>query len=280
MTEATLATITNEHLDTGEDNADNSGNYAKNGMIYKDLCKVFRHTQESINDFTELLLDAIQNKIWLGFINPVSGEFCSFIHHKADGSIDEKVSFKLWLATGEKKGGLGITDISQLASLCANDKNICDQVFPLLADNGSVFVTNKLREAQGEPPIKKVSKARQHFLKKIQTAPEIVKYFFFDLDLPQSFILNVLSKLEELPEETQAEIIDKLDDLQDDLNVIANKHEMEELIAGVVGFKLRYSVTLDFDNIDYTAKKICEVSDKDGIKLLIEQLQNLLTSLE
>lgn len=280
MPEANLATM--ENITTGEDLAsvDSSGDYAKNGMIYKDLCKVFRHTQESMKDFTELLLNAIQNKIWLGFINPASGEFCSFVHNKADGSIDEQVSFKLWLATGEKKGGLGITDIAQLASLCANDKNICNQVFPLLADNGSVGTTNKLREAQGEPPINKVSKAKQYFLKKIQVAPEIIKYFFFDLDLPQSFILTVLGKLEEYPEEKQGEIIEKLEELQDDLNLIANKQDMQELIADVMGFKLRYSVTLDFDNIDYTAKRIYAISDEAGIKLLIEQLQNLLTSLE
>lgn len=252
-----------------------AGDYKQNGTTYKELIKAFHLAQRSTEDFTELLLSAIEDRIWLGFINPSTGKFCSFIAHYADGTIDEATSFKLWLATGEKQGGLGITDIGDLASLCTADQECLEQLYPLLADNGSVRKANLLR-GDTDTPIKKIAKSKQLFFNKIEQAPAVLKYFYFDLHLSKTFIMRAMINLEMVDAREYDAVLINLEHLKEDSGEM-HREDLIDQISEIIGFTNPQKISLDFADPGMTAKKLYHSArNKESLRELINELQALL----
>ena len=248
------------------------GDYAKNGKIYKELLTDYRQLKKSSGLFTDSLIQAIENRIWLGFINPQTNKFCSFIAHNPDGTIDEQTSFKLWLATGEKQGGMGVRDLAELGDLCSGNPLLLERVFPLISDCGTVAKANLILGDEAEP-IQKMSKDKSVFLNALLHAPTIIRSFYYDIGLPQKFIHQCLRELADMEGMEYDDIIAQLEALDADMK----KQDLIQAIADIIGVSRIYKVALDFSDPVTSAKKIYErCSDRESIKALIDHLTSLL----
>lgn len=256
-----------------------AGGYAENGLIYQSCMKKYSQAKDKLLDLGEEMIKAIEKKIWLGFLHPQSGQFCSFISHDEDGKINDEISFKLWLASDPKAGGLGITDLSIFSGMLKQNKRAMNLILPMIADGQSIREANRILESQGQAPILQFGRQKEYQLKKISQAPDSLRSFIILHDLPQYFASKAVNKFNEAFPEHPG--------LGDDLEAIIakypkparNKKGRKEIIMALeecLGMDQNIQLRLSINNPEQMAQKIAGAIEKEKIKALIQNLEEIL----
>lgn len=254
-----------------------SGNYSENGLIYQSCLKKYSLAKEKLMDLGEEMIRAIEKKVWLGFLHPASGQFCSFIAYDEAGQVSDSISFKLWLASDPKVGGLGIQDLSVLSGMLKQNKKSMARILPMLADGDSIREANKILESQGQAPLMEFGKQKEYYLKKINAGPENFKNFIALQDIPLYFACTAtgqyLSKIGDNPELEKRlnQVIAKYPD-----ECPEKKKEIIQEIEIALGMDQVIQLRLIRNKPEQMAQKIAENIEKDQIQELISQLESIL----
>lgn len=250
-------------------------NYSENGIIFANLIDALNEYRTSKESFCEFLKQAIQHKIWLGFLNPVNGKFVSFIHKLESGEIQESVSFKLWIASSPKKGGLGFSSLEDLEQLIKGDRLTSELALPLMLDNHSIAQVNQVREAQGEPPLIKISSSKQHYLRKCSEAPKEFSMLRYDKGLPLELVARCVGNYEKLSEESQEVVINELRGL---IDRCSDKSDLEEKASELFNVPCRRMMCITVGDAGQIARALYKTVKEDGalIKEVIEKLFDII----
>ena len=267
----------------GKAGLESPGNYSENGLIYQSCLKKFEKAKDSLQNLGDEMIKAIEKRIWLGFLHPQSGQFCSFIHKDEDGNIDESISFKLWLASDPKVGGLGISELSTLDSMLRGNQKAMNLLLPMLTDGDSIRQANQILASQGKPPIIKFCRQKEYQLKKIASAPEHLRIFIQLHDLPRASCSRIINKYESLFEELEnfhIEIEEPLNAIISKYRKPADKIQKRQILAEIeqlLGIDHQI-LKLDISDPSQLAQKLSEhIPDKEKIKELISQLELILS---
>lgn len=251
-------------------------NYAENGIIYQSCCTSFGKAKDSLQNLGDSIIKAIEHRIWLGFLHPQTGKFCSFTHTDPDtGEIDDRISFKLFLASDPKIGGLGLTDLNLLESGIKDNPKCLNAVMPLLTDGDSIREANRILEGQGKQPIMQFGKKKEYALKRIYNAPEPLKTLIIDNDIPQVTSLRMVTQLEKLYADHPNfdAITQQLDRLTDsDLD----RDEIILKIHEILGLSTQKNLRIFLDSPEDIAKKLQKEIPADTLKTVLDTLQELL----
>lgn len=231
-----------------------------NGKIFKSLTDGLTKVSRASEDFIKIFGEAVSRKIWLGFIHPVSGEICSFIHRDSEGNVDDSLSFKMWVASGRDRGGLEIDNFGLIENLLRGNKEVFNQVIPLLIDPASIKQANSIRESQGQAPLIKLSREKEFYLKRITSAPNPRFSEWYQKGLPHKLIGQCANLYIKSNTDERMEI-----DLH--LEQIA-KEKADEVITSKLAELFELSITkqvsINFSDPYISAKKIIEVLQKEG----------------
>lgn len=252
-----------------------TADYSNNGLIFKNLSEKFNTLNKASEDFSEVLKEAIKNKIWLGFINPSNGKLCSFVYRDSDGNINHSLSFKMWLSTGTKAGGLGVTDLNIIESLCRGNKQAYSLVVPMILDAKSIREANRIREDNGEIPLLKISKNREIALKKIHQLPPEFMDLNIEFGVPYGFVGKMADVYNESSHQEQIRFVGDMKKL---LETNYSKDEVMEQLARMFDLPLEKNIKLDLADPLRSAQKLIGLAhhDKDVIKDLADKLLTLI----
>jgi hypothetical protein len=260
----------------GSDQETSKINYAQNGIIFANLVDSLNDYRSSKEAFCDFLRQAIINKIWLGLVHPSTGKFISFIHKTEAGEINDSVSFKLWIASSPKKGGLGFSSLEELEQMIKGDLPTSELAVPLMLDNHSVNQVNRLREAEGEPPLIRMSSSKQCYLKKCAEGPREFSRLRYERGLPLEFTSRCIDSYSKLIEESQEVAISELSGL---IERCKDKAELEEKTAELFGITYRKMLTVDVGNPSQIARSIYKTVKEDVamIKEIVAQLELIIS---
>jgi hypothetical protein len=264
-----------ETIDDSDSEIDPSS-FSENGLIFKSLSEKFKTLNKASEDFSEVLKEAIVNKIWLGFINPSNGKLCSFVYRDADGNINHSLSFKMWLSTGAKAGGLGVTDLNILESLCRGNKQAYSLVVPLILDSKSIREANRIREDNGEIPLLKISRNREIALKKIHQAPAEFMDLNIEYGIPYLFVAKMADVYFESSHQDKIHLLSGVKNLLEKSST--SRDEIHSELADMFGLPFLKNVKLDLADPVSSAQKLIGLAhnDKGVIRDLASELLSLI----
>lgn len=245
---------------TAENMTAHSPDLTGNGKIFKSLSDNLTRVTKASEDFIKLFGEAVSKKIWMGFVHPKTGELCSFIHRDADGNVDDSLSFKMWVASGQERGGLGIDNFGLIENLLKGNQQIFNQVIPLLIDPASIRQANQIRESQGQPPLVKLNREKEFYLKRITTAPNPRFSEWYQRGLPVKLIGQCANLYIKSNSKEQLEIDLHLDQIAREKanDAIASK------LAELFEVSLSKSITINLQDAYLSAKKISDSLHKEG----------------
>lgn len=230
-----------------------------NGKIFKELSAGLSRVLNASDDFANVFGEALAKKIWLGFIHPLTGEICSFIYRDDSGAIDEALSFKMWVATGQEKGGLGIDNFGLIENLLKGSKCF-PQVIPLLIDAKGLQQANNIRESQGQPPLLSMSKSKEFYLKRITESPNPTFCQMYQRGVPFSIVGKAANSYLRLNSKEKLNIDLHLAEIAKEQVNTAVSNKLAEL------FELDITKTVAFHSRDpyLSAKKLVDCVHREG----------------
>lgn len=252
-----------------------TANYSENGVIFANLIDSLESVRESRENFSKFLYEAISHKIWLGFVNPINGRLCSFIHKSDEGEIDHSVSFKLWVSSGTKKGGLGFTSLDDLEVLLKHDRKALELALPYMVDFCSIRRANELREANGESPLMKLEYKKQYYLSQLLKAPPEFATLHYDHKMPFSLSSRCASTYLKMGADEQPQFLSEVNRLRQS---VSDKNELQDKLSELFEIPNLKIIHVDISDSYKTAKALVGVlnKDKDKVSDLIEQLKVLI----
>lgn len=182
-----------------------------NGHLFKRLSGSWGKMIDQSEELSSLFGEAIAKKIWMGFVNPGTGQIVSFIYRDAEGDVSDALSFKMWVSASPSRGGLGIDNLGLIENLLRGNQRVFDQVLPLLLEKESIKKANEIRVNQGEKPLQIMGEARQHYLGKITKAPHPAFSALYQKNLPFQIVGRSADTYLKMSESERKEINKRLE---------------------------------------------------------------------